>query len=114
MTLTTTQSLVIIFVIVIGTQITRFLPFICYPDNKETPKYIIYLGKVLPYAAMSLLVVYCLKNVSFTISPFGIPETIAVLCVIGLHLWKKNILLSIGVGTVIYMILVQSNIIAGI
>lgn len=107
MILTNTQSLILIGLIALGTQITRALPFILFPESKETPKYIKYLGKVLPYAAMGLLVVYCLKNVSFLSSPYGLPEAIAVLCVVLLHLWKKNTLLSIGGGTVVYMVLVQ-------
>lgn len=107
MILTNTQSLILIGLIALGTQITRALPFILFPESKETPRYIIYLGKVLPYAAMGLLVVYCIKNVSFLSSPYGLPEAIAVLCVVLLHLWKKNTLLSIGGGTVVYMVLVQ-------
>ncbi len=107
MLLTTTQSLILIGFIALGTQITRALPFILFPENKKTPRYIIYLGKVLPYAAMGLLVVYCLKNVSLLVSPYGLPEAIAILCVAVLHLWKKNTLLSIGTGTVVYMVLVQ-------
>ena len=107
MVLTTTQSLVLIAVIAVATHITRGIPFILFPENKETPRYILYLGKVLPYSAMGLLVVYCLRNVSFISSPYGIPETLAVLCVAALHLWKNNTLLSIGFGTAVYMVLVQ-------
>lgn len=107
MAMTDTQALIMIAVIAIATQLTRALPFILFPENKKTPDYILYLGKVLPYAAMGLLVVYCLKNVSFISSPFGIPEIIAVLCVAVLHLWKNNTLLSIAGGTAVYMILVQ-------
>ncbi len=107
MAMTNTQALILIAVIAIATQLTRILPFILFPENKETPRYILYLGKVLPYSAIGLLVVYCLKNVSLLSSPFGIPEAIAVLCVAILHLWKNNTLLSIGMGTVIYMLLVQ-------
>lgn len=107
MILTNTQSLILIGLIALGTQITRALPFILFPESKETPRYIIYLGKVLPYAAMGLLVVYCLKNVSFLVNPYGLPEAIAIFCVAILHLWKNNTLLSIGGGTVVYMVLVQ-------
>lgn len=107
MTMTNTQALILIAVIAIATQLTRALPFILFPENKKTPRYILYLGKVLPYSAIGLLVVYCLKNVSFLSSPYGIPEAIAVLCVAVLHLWKNNTLLSIGGGTVVYMILIQ-------
>lgn len=107
MTLTNTQSVILIIIIALGTLITRFLPFVFFPERKETPKYIIYLGKVLPYSAIGLLVVYCLKNVSFIQSPFGIPQIIAVLCVVAIHLWKSNTLLSIGIGTIVYIFLVQ-------
>ena len=107
MVLTTTQSLILIAVIAVATHITRGIPFILFPENKETPRYILYLGKVLPYSAMGLLVVYCLRNVSFISSPYGIPEALAVLCVAALHLWKNNTLLSIGFGTAVYMVLVQ-------
>jgi len=107
MAMTNTQALILIAVIATATQLTRALPFILFPENKKTPGYILYLGKVLPYAAMGMLVVYCLKNVSLTSSPFGIPDAVAVLCILALHLWKKNTLLSIGVGTAVYMLLVQ-------
>ncbi len=107
MTLTSFESFITIAVIALGTLLTRVLPFILFPDNKKSPAFINYLGKVLPYPVMGLLVVYCLKNVSFMQSPYGIPEAIAVLCVVILHLWKSNTLLSIGVGTVVYMVLVQ-------
>lgn len=107
MAMTNTQAFILVAVIALATQLTRALPFILFPENKKTPRYILYLGKVLPYAAMGLLVIYCLKNVSFLSSPYGIPEAIAVLCVAVLHLWKNNSLLSIGGGTVVYMILLQ-------
>ena len=110
MFLTTTQSLLLVAVVALATHITRALPFIIFPENKETPKYVLYLGKVLPNAAMALLVIYCLRNISFTSTPYGIPEIIAVLCVVILHLWKENTLLSVGAGTAIYMILVQLNV----
>jgi len=110
MDLTASQALVLIAVIALATHITRGLPFNLFAENKETPEYVLYLGKVLPYSAIGLLMVYCLKNVSFVSSPYGIPEAIAVLCVAFLHLWKNNTLLSIGVGTVVYMILVQLGI----
>lgn len=107
MTLTFSQTLITIIVIAVGTQLTRALPFILFPDNKKTPDYIQYLGKVLPFAVIGLLVIYCLKNVTVLNAPYGLPEAIAILCVVCLHLWKKNTLLSIGAGTLVYMILVQ-------
>lgn len=106
--MTTTQSIIILAVVSLGTAITRFLPFILFPDEKRTPKYIKFLGSVLPYAVMGMLVVYCLKGVSFVSSPFGIPEAAALIVTVALHLWKKNTLLSIAAGTAVYMILIQS------
>jgi branched-subunit amino acid transport protein AzlD len=107
MILSAQQSLVIIAVVCLGTIITRALPFILFPNQDATPPYIIYLGKVLPFAAIGLLIIYCLRNVSVLSAPYGLPEAIAVLFVIGLHLWKNNSLLSIGAGTVLYMLMVQ-------
>ena len=86
---------------------TRFLPFLFFGEKKETPKLITYLGQVLPFAIMGMLVVYCLKDVKFLSSPFGAPELIGCAIVALLHIWKRNSLLSIGVGTVAYMIMVQ-------
>jgi branched-subunit amino acid transport protein AzlD len=107
MILTVQQSLILIAVISFGTIITRALPFILFPNQQETPQYIIYLGNVLPFAAIGLLIVYCLKNVSVLSAPYGLPEGIAMAFIIGLHLWKNNSLLSIGGGTLLYMLLVQ-------
>ena len=86
---------------------TRFLPFLVFGEKKETPKLITYLGQVLPFAIMGMLVVYCLKDVKFLEAPFGAPEILGCVIVALLHLWKRNSLLSIGVGTVAYMIMVQ-------
>lgn len=107
MPLTALQTLIIILAVALGTMLTRFLPFWLFPENKRQPKTILYLGKVLPPAMMGLLVIYCLKDVPITAAPHGIPELIAIAAIAGLHLWKRNVLLSIGVGTVIYMLLVQ-------
>jgi len=107
MTLTFSQALITIMLIALGTLITRALPFLLFPENKKTPEYIQYLGKVLPYVVIGLLVIYCLKSVTVLSAPYGLPEAIAILCVVLLHLWKKNTLLSIGAGTLIYMVLVQ-------
>ena len=105
--MTLTQQILTIAAVSFGTILTRFLPFLIFPAGKPTPKYIRYLGKVLPSAVFGLLVVYCLKNVSLIASPYGLPEAIALMVVIGLHLWKRQILLSIAGGTVVYMLLVQ-------
>lgn len=107
MTLSSFETFLTIAVIALGTLLTRVLPFVLFPDNKKSPAYINYLGKVLPYPVMGLLVVYCLKNVSLVQSPHGIPEAIAIICVVLLHLWKNNSLLSTGIGTAVYMVLVQ-------
>ena len=105
--MTVTQSILTITAVVLGTVATRFLPFLLFPDSRELPPFIRYLGKVLPYAVMGLLVVYSLKDVSLFSGSHGIPEAIALLCITALHLWKKNMLLSIAGGTIFYMFLVQ-------
>ena len=90
----------------LGTMVTRFLPFLIFPEGKEPPEFIQYLGKVLPYAVIGLLVIYCLKDVPGS-GTYGIPEFLAIVFIVLLHRWKKNIFLSIGGGTVFYMLLVQ-------
>jgi branched-subunit amino acid transport protein AzlD len=100
-------TLAIILVVGITTFATRVIPFLLFPKGKEIPKTIQYLGKVLTPAVIGMLVVYCLKNISFVKHPFGIPEMVSVLAVALLHIWKRNNLLSIGVGTVLYMVLIQ-------
>lgn len=102
-----TESMAIILVTAAGIQLTRWLPFLMFPENKEPPQVILYLGKVLPPAMMGLLVVYCLKEVSWLSAPHGAPELIAIAVVAALHKWKGNVLLSIAGGTVLYMVLVQ-------
>ncbi len=102
-----TQQIITIAMVVLATMLTRFLPFIVFPSGKPTPKYIQYLGKVLPAAVFGLLVVYCLKNVDVMTGNHGLPELISIAVVIGLHLWKRNMLISIAGGTVCYMLLVQ-------
>ena len=105
--MTLTQSILTVFMVVLGTVTTRFLPFILFPASKTPPRFIQYLGKVLPSAVIGLLVVYCLKDVPFIAGSHGLPELIAILCIVLLYIWKKNMLLCIGLGTVIYMALVQ-------
>ena len=107
MRLSPAETVGIILVVAAGTQLTRWLPFWLFPEKKQPPAVVAYLGKVLPPAMMGLLVVYCLKNVSFFAGSHGIPEIAASAVVVGLHVWKRNTLLSIAVGTVLYMILVQ-------
>lgn len=107
MPLTPMQTFIIILVIALGTMITRFTPFLLFPEKKELPPIIIYLGKTLPPAMMGLLVVYCLRNVSPLTFPYAIPELLSIGLIIALHLWKRNVLLSIGIGTLAYMVLIQ-------
>ena len=107
MTLTVTQTLITIAAIVLGTQISRWLPFIAFSGKKETPNFVQYLGRVLPPALMGLIVVYCFKNVPILTGNHGIPELIASAVVILTYEWKENLLLSVGGGTLVYMLLVQ-------
>lgn len=96
MTMTMTQQMITIAMVVLGTMLTRFLPFMIFPSGKPTPKYVQYLGKVLPSAVIGLLVIYCLKDVSLLSGSHGIPELVGAAAVVLLHLWKKNMLLSIA------------------
>lgn len=105
--LSTSDSLVVIGIIALCTFLTRVIPFLVFPSHKETPKFIKYLGNVLPYAIIGMLIVYCLKGVSLMASPFGFPELMAVLFIVIIHNWKRNTLLSVGGGTAVYMILLQ-------
>ena len=102
-----THSILIVAMVAVVTIIIRALPFAVFREGRKTPAFIVYLGKVLPYAIMGMLVIFCLKNISFIDSPHGIPELISCVVVAGLHLWRKNTLLSIGAGTLCYMLLVQ-------
>ncbi len=104
--MTLTEQIITVAVVFLGTQITRFLPFVLFPAGKPTPKYIEYLGKVLPAAIFGFLVVYCLKDVSVFTGSHGIPELISIAVVALLHLWRRQTLLSIAAGTVCYMVLV--------
>lgn len=105
--MTLTEQFITIGMVVLGTVLTRFLPFLLFPAGKPTPKYIQYLGTVLPSAVFGLLVVYCLKSVSLLAGSHGLPELISIAAVVGLHVWKRQMLLSIAGGTVCYMLLVQ-------
>ena len=107
MTMTLTQQIITIGMVILGTVLTRFIPFLLFPAGKQTPKYIQYLGKVLPPAVFGLLIMYSLKNVSIFSGSHGLPELISILLVIALHLWKRQMLLSIAGGTICYMLLVQ-------
>ncbi len=102
-----TKAAVLVAVMAIVTLLLRALPFMVFGGKRETPRHILYLGEVLPPAIMSMLVVYCLRETNFTAAPFGLPEVIAAAAVVGLHVWKRNALISILGGTVLYMVLVQ-------
>lgn len=105
--MTVTQSILTILAVVLGTMVTRFLPFLIFPENRTPPKSIVYLGKVLPYGVMGLLVVYCLKD-TVSSAYHGIPELLAIGFIVILHKWKGSTLLSIVGGTALYMVLVQN------
>ena len=102
-----TYTVLTIAMVVLGTVITRFLPFLLFPASRPVPSYIKYLGEVLPTAVTGLLVVYCLRSISLFSAPFGLPELISIGVILLLHLWKRNTLLSLLGGTVCYMLLVQ-------
>lgn len=105
--MTTTQSIITIIIVVIGTMLTRFLPFLVFPETKTPPKIVSYFGEVLPYAVIGLLVIYCLKDAVFS-TYHALPELLAIVLVVILHKWKKNTLLSIAAGTIFYMVLIHA------
>ena len=108
MPLSVGMSLLIILAVALTTFATRVVPFLIFPKGKEIPDVVQYLGRVLTPAVIGMLVVYCLKTTPVLSAPYGIPEAAAVLGTAGLHVWKRNNLLSIGAGTVLYMFLVQA------
>ncbi len=101
------QIFITIALIVLMTMLTRFLPFLIFSNKRKVPKFVNFLGKYLPTASISLLVVYALRNVSFINKPYGLPELISLLAITFIHVKWRNTFLSIGIGTVLYMILVQ-------
>jgi branched-subunit amino acid transport protein AzlD len=107
MTYTSFQLFLFFGLISLGTIFTRALPFIIFPENKRIPKYIKYLSDILPYTIIGMLVIYCLKDISITSSPYALPELISIVSIIVLHQWKKNSLLSIGLGSAIYILLLR-------
>ena len=100
-------TLTAILIMAVVTFCTRVVPFIFFGKDKSTPKYIEYIGNYLPPAVMAMLIIYCLRNIKLFMFPFGIPEVIGIIIVAILHIWKRNNLISILGGTVIYMIMVQ-------
>ena len=105
--MTLQQQIITIAMCVVGTMLTRFLPFLVFRPKRPTPRYIQYLGRVLPGAIFAMLIIYCLRDVSLLQGSHGLPELIAIAVTVGLHLWKRQMLLSIAGGTVCYMLLVQ-------
>ena len=108
MPLSPVQSLVIIIVTALVTFSTRVIPFLLFPEGRKIPRVVQYLGKVLPPAVIGMLIIFCYKEVSFFKAPYGIPEVLCGAVVVLLYIWKRNNLLSIGAGTVLYMVLVQT------
>ena len=105
--MTVTQRIITIAICVLGTMTTRFLPFLAFSEKRETPPFIQYIGKWLPSAVFGMLVIYCLKNVSFVSNSHGLPELIAIGLTVLLHLWKHQMLFSIAGGTICYMLLLR-------
>lgn len=105
--MTIAQQIITIGLCVLGTMTTRYLPFIIFKENRETPAFVQYLGKLLPSAVFGMLVIYCLKDVSFFSGRHGLPELIAILVTSALHLFKRQMLLSIAGGTICYMLLIH-------
>ena len=101
------EQIITIAMCTLGTMATRFLPFLIFRSDKPTPKYVQYLGNVLPPAVFGLLIIYCLKNVSFLSGNHGLPELLAIAITVGLHLWKRQMLFSISGGTICYMLLLR-------
>lgn len=107
MTPTEFEHLIIIAVMSAITLLLRYMPFIVFPRSKKTPEPISHLGSTLPAAVIGLLVIYCLKNVDILNLSASVPEFIALTCVVSLYVWKRNVLLSVGIGTLAYMLMVQ-------
>ena len=105
--MTHTQEILTIAICVAGTMATRFLPFLIFREGRPVPPYVQYLGKALPSAIFAMLVVYCLRNVDFTGGAHGLPELVSIAATAVLHLWRRNMLLSILGGTLCYMAIVQ-------
>ena len=107
MTQTLTEQLLTIGACVVATKLTRFIPFLLFPPGKPTPHYIQFLGRHLPLAVFALLIVYCLRHVSIADGNHGLPEFLGIAITVMLHLWKRQMLVSIAGGTITYMLLVQ-------
>jgi branched-subunit amino acid transport protein AzlD len=107
MSMTLAEQMITIGMVIVGTMMTRFIPFLIFPSGRPTPAYVKYLGRVLPSAAIGLLVIYSVKDVPLLSGHHGIPELFAITIVGTLHVWKRNMFLSIASGTFVYMFLIQ-------
>lgn len=105
--MTIAQQIITILLCILGTMMTRFLPFLVFREDRETPAFVRFLGKYLPGAVFGMLVIYCVRNVDVAAGSHGLPELIAIAVTTGIHLWKRQMLLSIAAGTVSYMLLLQ-------
>ena len=105
--MTIVQQITTIALCIFGTMLTRFLPFIIFSEKRRTPEFVNYIGRYLPPAVFGMLVIYCLKDVQFLRGNYGIPEIISILVTTILHVWKRNMLISIAGGTICYMVLIQ-------
>lgn len=103
--MTQTQQFLTIAILAAGVILTRFLPFLLFPPKKATPPYVQYLGTVLPAAVFGMLVVYCIKDVDFLSPTYGIPELLCIALTVVLHIWKRQMLISIAGGTLAYMLI---------
>lgn len=108
MILTPLQTFIIILMASLSSIITRFLPFALFKRSSSRSQYVSYLGQVLPYAAIGMLVVYCLKDIPSASASYAVSQIISIISIVILHIWKGNALLSIGAGTAIHMFLVQT------
>ena len=106
--MTAARTLTMILVADVCTFATRVAPFLLFNGKKPIPPIVRYLGEALPPAVIALLVIYCVKNVNWLAAPHGAPELLCIAVTAALHVWKRNNLLSIGVGTVLYMYLIQN------
>lgn len=105
--MTIAQQIITILLCILGTMMTRFLPFLVFREDRETPAFVRFLGKYLPGAVFGMLVIYCVRNVDVAAGSHGLLELIAIAVTTGIHLWKRQMLLSIAAGTVSYMLLLQ-------
>lgn len=106
--MTSFEMVLTVAVVVAATLLTRFSAFLIFPPGKKAPDFVQYLGKALPAAVMGMLVIYTFKDTIVFSYPYGVPELIALLVTVGMHLWKRNMFMSIGIGTIVYMLIVQN------